>query len=308
MASMTYSSTNPSFDAQRQRLRDIYGIVFPDDLFHFWQFANEISPDNPYELPINIQLVGAFEFLGGLIDETNPPALDPPVPLRMHWRFYKDPPEFFTVLCGQVDGLHFGYYYDDINTLPGCVAGYFHHDTYTLFEAGATIFDAVKKEAETYLNSLNEWIEEGRYDTEDCAEELADFQEFLAQLQSYCDRHTISALAGREKTAATWDDMGIIVPPETYRPLTQQTKADKLVEAQTALNEGFPGTALKFAKDLWSLHDPAWEPEAIALMQAAYTALDRTLLRDILQEHLESREPDLASLDLLFLARALEPS
>jgi len=286
-------------DAQR-KLQAIYSIPFPDDFFNFWQFMQGVNPEDPYTLPVRLQLVGAFEILGGLLDEIEASA-----PLRMHWRFYKDPPEFFTILQGDVDGLHFGYYYDDPQALPGCVCDYYHHDAYGLWNAGSTVFDTVQTYATGLIDSIREEIELGEYFPDEGQEEISAIEQFLQQMQTYCDRHPIPSPPARIQTTETWDGFGIVVPPETYRPLTQTRKADKLIEAQTALAEGFPGTALKFAKDLWSLHDPEWEGPAIALLQAAYTALNRPLLNEILQEHLASRDPGLNYMDLRFLANYL---
>lgn len=288
------------FNSARQRLRDIYGFDFPEDFFHFWKFMQETYPTDPYTLPINVWLVGAFEILGSLLDSVDISQLG--IPLRMHWRFYKDPPEFFTILRGEVAGFHLGYYYDDPAKLPSCICGYYHHDAYELWNAGSTLFDVVQTLATNQINSVQEWIEEGEYTGEDGQEEIAEIEEFLQQIQAYRDRHIIAAPPLRVQTAETWDRMGIVVPSDTYRPLTQTRKSDKLVEAQTALAEGFPGTALKFAKDLWALQDPEWEAHAIALHQAAYSALHRPLLNDILQEHLNCRDPGLYYIDLRFLA------
>jgi len=232
------------FSHFHERVQEIYGIPFPDDFFHFWQFMQEFSPDDPYTLPINMWLVGAFEILGGLLDDVHSS-----VPFRMHWRFYKDAPEFFTILRGDVAGLHLGYYYDDPNTVPGCVCGYYHPDSYQLRNAGSTVFDAVQVYATDQMAAIQEWIEEGEYTPDDRQEEIDEIAQFLQQMQGYRDRHAIPSPPPRIATAETWDSMGIVVPLETYRPLTQTRKADKLTEAQAALAEGFPGTALKFAKD-----------------------------------------------------------
>ncbi len=284
--------TNFSNESQ-QFLGNVYGVPLPDDFFHFWQFANEINSDDPFNLPINLTLVGPFDVLSGRLDPEHCT-----ISSRMHWRFYKDPPEFLTILCGDVDGLHFGYYYDDPTALPGCVCRYFHNDAYLLANVGNSIFDAVQQYTIECIRGITEWIDTGDYTLEEGQEEITPLQQFLDQLQDYTNRHSIAALPERCITAETWDSMGIVVPSNLYRPLTKIRKVDKLLESQTALQEGCPGTALKFAKDLWSLHDPEWEPHAIALMMTAYSALNRQFLVEVLREHLANRDPALAFINL----------
>ena len=56
----------------------------------------------------------------------------------------------------------------------------------------------------------------------------------------------------------------MVVPPEQYRPLSLSNRdlrrllrkgdaSEVVAEAQRALDEGFPGTALHLGKELWAL-------------------------------------------------------
>ena len=75
---------------------------------------------------LNIQLSGPFEVLAGEFDRPNAPQS-----LLLHWRWRFDPAEFFTVMVGGTDGLHWGYCYDDPAQLPSCVvANYARADAY----------------------------------------------------------------------------------------------------------------------------------------------------------------------------------
>lgn len=47
--------------------------------------------------------------------------------VRVHGRYYRDPPEFLTFMHGGTDGLHFGLWYDDGRTCTG-VASYYNND------------------------------------------------------------------------------------------------------------------------------------------------------------------------------------
>ena len=69
--------------------------------------------------------------------------------------------------------------------------------------------------------------------------------------------------SNRVVVADTLEGMGIVVPVPLYRPLSlgdEELRAraiadadvsDVVAEAQRALAEGFPGTALKLGRDLW---------------------------------------------------------
>ena len=88
---------------------------------------------------LGITLVGPFEVLSGRFDGRSP-RLSP----LLHWRYYLDPPEFFTVLAGNVDRLHYGYYLDDPADGRGCVASYYADDAFELSADGDDLFEAVR--------------------------------------------------------------------------------------------------------------------------------------------------------------------
>src|SRR6516165_3580149 len=125
---------------RRQHLRELYGFDFPEDFFRFWEFVNRIQPLEPLKAlsHVSMQLVGPFEVLAGRFDQRKPR-----LSLLLHWRFFLDPPEFFTVLAGG-DGLHWGYYLDDPATGRGCVASYYTHDAFEISTDGDDLFQAVR--------------------------------------------------------------------------------------------------------------------------------------------------------------------
>ena len=112
---------------RRDQLRSLYGFDFPEDLFHFWEFANRLRPLEPLHClfdPLHVELTGPFEVLAGRFDGRTPRH-----PMLLHWRYYMDPAEFFTVLTGDTDGLHWGYWLDDPRAGKGSVASYYADDT-----------------------------------------------------------------------------------------------------------------------------------------------------------------------------------
>src|SRR5689334_4261906 len=123
-------------EQRRARLRQLYGFDFPDDLFRFWEFVTRLRPLEPLEAlreAVGVTLVGPFEVLAGRFDRHRPRLSQ-----LLHWRYHDDPPEFFTTLAGDTDGLHWGYYLDDPSRGEGCVASYYARDAYELSPDGDT--------------------------------------------------------------------------------------------------------------------------------------------------------------------------
>jgi hypothetical protein len=302
---------------RRQHLRELYGFDFPEDFFRFWEFVNRIQPLEPLKAlsHVSMQLVGPFEVLAGRFDQRKPR-----LSLLLHWRFFLDPPEFFTVLAGG-DGLHWGYYLDDPATGRGCVASYYTHDAFEISTDGDDLFQAVRLFLEDLKSTSELDHSYGLIDEEELKATKTDIATLRQQLltiatsdrneigASYVDRYAGRSSRRRQVIAATSEGMGIIVPPERYRQLSRKdaklwpylsdsdNPEDVVEEARQALSEGFPGTALKLGKDLWAVGGERHTEYAYDLLDAAYAALGRELLRKVLRMHRENRE--LPSVDIL---------
>jgi hypothetical protein len=284
---------------RRELLRERYGFDFPDDLVAFWEFANRLRPLEPlsaFQDTLGLALVGPFEVLAGRFDgrATRYSQL-------LHWRYHYDPPEFFTVFAAG-DGLHWGYFLDDPPGSPSCVARYYADEPFEVTDAGDDLFEAVRQELEEQ--------------SEDCATSAAEEPEEAAAhearrrdldgLREHLTRwgsHRAGPVPPPRKesvVASTRDGMGIVVARELYRPLSMPDKrlwkyllstddpGPVVEEARRALREGFPGTALKLGRELWSLGDER-TAYAFELLDAAHTALGRGVLRNVLHTHRANR-------------------
>jgi Uncharacterised conserved protein (DUF2228) len=303
---------------RRLLLRQLYGFDFPEDLFRFWAFVNRLAPLEPLSAvsaTTGLHLVGPFEVLAGRFDGRTSRYHQ-----HLHWRYADDPPEFFTVLRG--DGLHYGYYLDDPATQAGCVASYYTNDAFELEACCDTLFEALRLDLEQHERDCVEYAAAAPED----AAQYAGRREVIAGLRQKLLRH---ATADRPETgepyvekylwvlpprfdrvvAATREGMGIVVPPETYRPLSLPDKKlwkllaktddpSRVVEAaESALREGYPGTALKLGKDLWATGGERQRAYAYDLLDGAYAALGRDVLRQVLAHHRE--HPHLPFVDVL---------
>jgi hypothetical protein len=301
---------------RRQQLRDLYGFDFPEDFFSFWQFVNRLQPLDPLKalLDLRIQLVGPFEVLAGRFDGRS---------LRysplLHWRYSFDPPEFFTVLAGDIDGLHWGYYLDDPPPGPVCVASYYASDAFDLSADGDNLFEALRLHIEECYRDCEEDRELDPELSEQCEHEMRQLDDWREKLAGFAtsERGDVGAAyvdryAGRSRrrpVAKTRDNMGIVVPMELYRPLSRKDRklwtyldntedpVEVVEEARRALSDGFPGAALKLGKDLWAVGGERHTDYAYELLESAYTVLGRDVLRNVLRVHRENRE--LPSVDIL---------
>jgi hypothetical protein len=303
-------------------LRDLYGFDWPDDLFRFWNFARRLQPLDPLEAlaePLGIVLVGPFEVLAGRFNGRTPRCSQ-----VLHWRYFDDPPEFFTVLAGDTDGLHWGYYLDD----PGpdrvsrpTVASYYVSDAYELSADGDSLFEAVRLAVEHAQRDNEDFLAEESENAAFYTEKLRHITRLRERLlavataertetgDEYLSRYSGSWARSEWVVARTLEGMGIVVPEGTYRPLSLSNRelwkrlrqdpdpAEVVEEARQALRDGFPGTALKLGKDLWALTGARRTAYAVELLTAAYEALGRDVLLSILQTHRAHR--DLPSVDIL---------
>ena len=84
-------------------------------------------------------------------------------------------------------------------------------------------------------------------------------------------------------------------PPGSALLLAPQIRAAE--EARQALRDGFPASALELGKNLWATGDERKSELAYELLDAAYAALGRESLRQVLNTHRANR--DLPSVDIL---------
>jgi hypothetical protein len=287
-------------------LTRIYGIAFPDEIFAFWDFAESAPPDTFRGLdgPLYMSLGEIFDiFKPDFKYESYKP----------HWdsRYYTDPPEFFTVLHGHVDGEHWGYYLENPVQPSWFVASYYSHDSFE-FSISDNLFTAVRKELEYHFIDCGSYLKD---DPQNAASYQATLealtllrehlmryatQDRLEQGDAYIDKY--NALERTLNwTAQTRNWLGISAPKELYKvipgidPFTiaSDTPSREEVEhyeraALQALAEGYPATALKLGKELWIYRN--YFETTFRLLDTAYEALNWTLNRNLLRQAKARRE------------------
>jgi hypothetical protein len=94
--------------AIERRFADDWGIELPGWIFRYWLFLLSLGPVEQRALDdTDLRLYG-------IMDVFEDPACQPRdrIDIRVHGRYYRDPPEFLTFMHGGTDGLHFGLWYD----------------------------------------------------------------------------------------------------------------------------------------------------------------------------------------------------
>ncbi len=276
---------------RRGQLRELYGIEFPDELFAFWDWHQALTGDAAAGFKaLGLSLHGAPDVLAGKFDdrELRYPAL-------LHWRYQYDPPELFTVMTGNTDGLHWGYWFDDPGRLPPVVASFYARDAFELTQHGS-LFHALA----THLAHHRRGNRENRkYDMAHAAEydeELVAFDALRAALPRLVPAPV------RTSTIMTDEGMGIVVPRDQVADWSVPTDgelahAEILAFVEAEILAGRPGTALLVGKRLWDGN----RLFAFDVLIRAYEALGREPLRAVATVHRE--HPSLPSLDILSYQR-----
>lgn len=129
--------------AIERRFADDWGIELPDSIFRYWLFLLSLGPVKQRALhDTGLRPYGIMDLFD---DAVCPPreGLD----VRVHGRYYRDPPEFLTFMHGGTDGLHFGLWYDDGRTCAG-VASYYNNDGGGVGLPSGTPLEAVREQIE----------------------------------------------------------------------------------------------------------------------------------------------------------------
>ena len=264
---------------------------FPDDFFKFGNLVQELARRgiSLSDSPLGISLANLFDVFREDAVSRDPEALET--------RFYKDPPEFVTLLVGDTDGLHWGYYVDDPKSTPFPVVHYYHNDAFELTLDG-DLFDAVANHAHRCRQTSEDYLVEDPENAAVYREDLRRLDTLLEVVEPYRRRVPLH----RPVTARTRDGLGIVVPPGQYRPLfkddpfarsdyvpTEEEVRGYRQAALDALRAGYPGTALKLGKDLWDYRP--FFPVSYELLAAAYGALNRPVLKERLDRIRDFRQP-----------------
>ena len=283
----------------RKLIEKAYGFPFPDDLYAFHDF---VQTHGKRCAPLGVRIDGPL----ALLTKQRPDAE----------RFYDDPPELFTVLTGNVDGLHWGYWFDHPGKSEPVVASYYANDVFEIRVDGSTLFEAVRGQLEAFHRDAEDSCEDDPVNAAGYRKQLDDYAETREALAKhsnvlhkrreigsrYLDRYVRTAKppTKRRPIAPTRSKIGIVVDKKHYRPLARndpfqapgyRPKAPEVTRvvatARKAAARGFPGAALKLGHDLWIYKEH--HAASHEMLELAYAALGRDVLRQQLAKAIAYR-------------------
>ncbi len=275
----------------RAAIRRAYGFDFPDDLLAFWSLAKALHPKNPraaFQADLGIVLLGPFDILAG--KKTSAGLLT--------GRWVSDPPELFTVMSGDSDGLHWGYVLDH----PGgrqdaFVAHFFSRDGYPIIPDGPTLFHALRKHLEDVYGDIATQVAEMK-GVGEIDRTVAKRTRRLDRVRDAIVRFATEEHSGRGRAfapsrfvpraaAPTFDGLGALCKSSDTRALgTDAALVRKLrsEHSRARLLQKIPGplgARLKLGRDLLCFVEVKERGPAYDLLEETYRALDRAILADV---------------------------
>ncbi|MEU6672993.1 ADP-ribosylation family protein [Streptomyces sp. NPDC046925] len=298
-----------------------WGLELPESVFRFREFLGALGPAESEALQdLMVSPMGVMD----LFADAGRRAADG-IDVRVHGRYYRDPPEFLTFMHGGMDGLHFGLWFDDGRTCRG-VASHYNNDGGEIDTHAATPLEAVRSIVERSWRDLQDDLRDP--DTTARMSGLGQLRDALTALETgdrtevglaYTEAYDTVRRPLDHERVTTLDGAGALVAGDTAldRPPHHGADAYKFAtymyelfddaaaleasvrEARRRCAAGDPAEALVLGRDLhWaSGGDPDREAFARELLVSAYRALDRPALADIADVH--HRHRSLPKVDVL---------
>ncbi|KAK8394144.1 hypothetical protein O3P69_006381 [Scylla paramamosain] len=286
-------------------------LEMPSDFFDLWECCSNINKEKPEEalLKAGLTLVGPYDVMTGKLKKIKERKVSHYV---CHWRYYYDPPEFMTVIAGDKDEFHIGYYRDDPFHMPCFVASMSSVKQGQIKPLGENIFAGVC----SYLTQRMK--EENPF-------KKAPLLRLYKEIESFAKKKDYSLLAvtknmkkrNKKVVAKTFHGAGIVVPvendvgyrelPETYgnlKKMLQKVVDSKnedeqiknfdaiqeiITNVQFAFDEGDSGTGIELGLNLFTFGGEVFHKPLMHLLSVGYDLLERDPFIDILQAHLRNR-------------------
>ena len=291
------------------------GLNFPDRLVITGKY--QLKPPLPFtpgmECSGSVLEMGSVGFGCVPLDPAEVEQLRPGFDDRLVWRYYRDPPEFLTVMHGGTDGLHYGLWFDDPR--EGCVgvASYYNSDSCEISWKGETLLTAVRQRLEVYEGWAADWstdpaeVLERRVRLAVLRDSILEYETAdISEVGNRCPLVEAAASYARSEKfragrIATVDSIGAKVPGTTLeRDPSAVIEAIEsggapvdamIAEALAECAAGRPALALALGRDFFALSFGQKEREAVAaqLLEAAYRALGRDCFAEIVAVHTRYR-------------------
>ncbi len=262
-----------SKEQNQQKLKELYDVEFPDALFSVHEFMMSCTESDDKSMALSViglYPAGPLELLLEFDNLLDAKFIDNAL---LHYRYYRDVPEFFTCLTGECDGEHWGMLLDEPARGFRGVASYYNNDGDEIVVYGS-LFNAILSRCDEQISSCQEWISES-----DDSDEIADYQrqiediiQFRFEFEKFLAKSSL--LVDEDRPEGLYSDTGLsVIRPEDFNPDTQG-------EAIAALAQG---------RSLWYWYGEEHSSRAYKLLRGAYLTLERYELIRILDIHHQNR-------------------
>jgi hypothetical protein len=288
--------------AVSERFARTHGLRLPRQLAVFAAFWTSLDARERAAMHLlGLQPWGITQlFLPGGLDLRPRDGLDE----RLDCRFRRDPPEFVTVLGGDSDGLHFGFWYDDPAELPTFVVLNYARDSAETCGGGMM----------TLLGQVWSRLDDRLRDGEDADDDAAALRALAAALDWFApaDGQALEEDGPRRWSGAdrpeTMGSIGPALPSGSGDPGSPAARTAAyrgepdavrrlVADARADLAAGRPAAALVVGSELHWLDRDDLAADALELLTGAYRALGRDALAGIAEVH--HRHRDLRSVEVL---------
>ncbi|KAK4299087.1 hypothetical protein Pmani_028614 [Petrolisthes manimaculis] len=286
-------------------------LEMPQDFFDLWDCCKKINAEKPEEAlqKAGLTLVGPYDILTGKLKKLKTRRVSSYV---CHWRYYHDPPEFMTVIAGDRDEYHIGYFRDDPFQMPNFVASMSSAKAGNIKPLGENIFAGV-------CSYLTQRMKEENPFKKTPLQRLYKEVEAFAKTKNHPLQAITEDMKKRNKNIVTksFHGAGIVVPvrndvgyreiPETSASLrmmfqkvidakTEEEKNRKfediqelITNVQFAYDEGDYGMGLELGMNMFIYGGEAFHKAIFHLLAVGYDLLGREPYVDIIQAHLKNR-------------------
>jgi hypothetical protein len=289
------------FDAVSAQFRAHYGLRLPR-----WMAVLAAFVDSASELERSgLESIGRGPggalgyFEDGGLERATIDGLDP----RLEMRFRCDPPEMVSFLWGDSDGLHYGMFFDDPAELPGAIVYNWARDSAETWAAEQTtglsllaarvrerFTDQYREEepgvAEWALRAALRWFAEAdrRAVDEDGIVRYRGVKReaMLGAVSAALPKSAGDPRLSREKVEAR--------QVEYRKKRTPKIVREWIAEARDELAKARPAFAYTLGRELHWLDSDLYRAVSEELLVAAYEALGRRALADVLRVHVANRD------------------